>query len=229
MSVELLEIRGCDYADFDSSLSYSAELWREATGRKNLRNRKDWEFVTMVNFALLHAGQLKRVLDAACGTEPLVDWLASVSDEVIAADKWEPAYLRAAGIELESFLSHWQLLPNVKPVVMDSMRLDYLDNIFDASFCVSSIEHFGPEDGWHDGAFVAVSEMIRVTKPGGLIAFSTEVNPTAETDTWYFTAGGLARFLEHLTGGPPSRKYETPDGNDNKEGVYPVAIALKKL
>ena len=55
----------------------------------------------------------------------------------------------------------------------DSLDLPFADNSFDVSFSISSLEHM-PDP------VKAIDEMVRVTKPGGLITFTMDV---ADSDT----------------------------------------------
>ena len=54
---------------------------------------------------------------------------------------------------------------------MDALDLRYEDGSFDAVYSLSSIEHFGGLDGVRR----ALAEQHRVVKPGGIVAFTTEV------------------------------------------------------
>lgn len=229
MSVKLLETRSCDFADYEGVLRETAMNWRMVTGRQDLTNRKDWEFVTMADFARQYNQSATRALDTACGRESLVNWLAAGFETVIATDLWEPAYLKAAGIELEGFLKFWRHLPNVFPMQADSTRLPFNDNFFDATFCVSSIEHIGREDGSHEGAERALREQIRVTKPGGLIAWSTEMLVSPGQDKWYFTKGGLESFVRRFTGQECQIAKMPASGAAEGEPICPVAFAMRKL
>jgi len=229
MKVELLEERLCNYADYTGRLADVAADWRKVTSRNDLTNRKDWEFVTMEDFRRKYAEPTPElVLDAACGREPLVKMLAENCIDVIATDLWEPAYLKAANIRIQDFIGAWGD-ENIHPMVMDSMHLQFNDNTFDASFSVSSVEHMGPEDGRHLGALLAVNELIRVTKPGGLIAFSTEFHPTEPTGSWFFSAKELKEFIACLTKREHNFDLSVYDGGDEKYGIYPIAFALRKM
>jgi ubiquinone/menaquinone biosynthesis C-methylase UbiE len=53
---------------------------------------------------------------------------------------------------------------------MNALDLRFEPETFDAVFCLSSIEHFGGEEA----ARHALAEMDRVTKPGGVVAITTE-------------------------------------------------------
>lgn len=54
---------------------------------------------------------------------------------------------------------------------MDALDLRYEDETFDAVYSLSSIEHFGGLDGVRR----ALDEQRRVVRPGGVVAFTTEV------------------------------------------------------
>ena len=52
----------------------------------------------------------------------------------------------------------------------DSLHLPFEDGSFDVSYSISSLEHM-PDP------LQAISEMVRVTRPGGLITFTMDVAP----------------------------------------------------
>jgi SAM-dependent methyltransferase len=54
---------------------------------------------------------------------------------------------------------------------MNALKLEFPDNTFDFVFSFSSIEHFGG----HYGAVLAIQEIARVLKPGGVAAIATEM------------------------------------------------------
>ena len=230
MALEILEVCSCNFADYTTRLPELVIDWQQQTGRTDINNRKDWEFITMAYYHQKYAINAKRVLDTACGRESLVNWLASRCETVIATDYWEPNYLKAAEITLEDFLTFWRHLPNVYPMLMDTMRLQFHDNVFDATYCVSSIEHFGPEDGQHEGGLRAVREMERVTRVGGLVSFSTEVvNNEQVTDKWFFSKGGLQRFINKLANQVlPPFQYDMIDGAAEGLPLHPVVVIARK-
>ncbi len=59
----------------------------------------------------------------------------------------------------------------VKGEEADLVNLQYADNYFDKVMCISVIEHV-PDDR------KAMSEMLRVVRPGGFVLLTTEYNPT---------------------------------------------------
>jgi hypothetical protein len=88
--LELLEVRGCSYADYANHLAHTLAAWRTVPGCIDVMNRKGWEFVTMAYFGreyAKHEGEpMGRVLDAACGRESLVNFLSMAATTVIATD-----------------------------------------------------------------------------------------------------------------------------------------------
>jgi SAM-dependent methyltransferase len=55
----------------------------------------------------------------------------------------------------------------VRSVCRDGRALSYADNSFDAAYSVSVLEHIP-----HDGDHVAVGELLRVVKPGGVVVIT---------------------------------------------------------
>jgi SAM-dependent methyltransferase len=70
---------------------------------------------------------------------------------------------------------------------MDALDLRFDDDTFDFVFSFSSIEHFGG----HAGAVLAMQEIARVLKPGGVAAIATEVILQGPEHPEFFMPGEL--------------------------------------
>ena len=71
---------------------------------------------------------------------------------------------------------------------MDALDLEYDDNTFDFVFTFSSIEHFGG----HPGAVLAMQEIARVLKPGGVAVIATELILAGPDHHEFFKADDIA-------------------------------------
>jgi len=73
----------------------------------------------------------------------------------------------------------------------DILSHDYPDHFFDITICTSVIEHIWPKD------IHAMSEIVRVTKPGGTIALSTGMSEANQRigGAFYYN---LTTFMERL-------------------------------
>jgi ubiquinone/menaquinone biosynthesis C-methylase UbiE len=104
-----------------------------------------------------HLNSHDRLLDIGCGPGTIsADFARRVAD-VVALDISDDVVAKAAA-HIESLG-----LNNVEVSVGDTYALDYADNTFDITHAHQMLQHLTrPVD--------ALSEMIRVTKPGGLVA-----------------------------------------------------------
>ena len=95
-----------------------------------------------------------KVLDAGCGTGVVASRLADDGYEVTGLDP-------SAGM-----LEHLkQRDPRVETVQGSATSLPFEDGTFDLSFCVAVMHHIAEADSVH----TALGEMVRVTRPGGLV------------------------------------------------------------
>ncbi|MCT0229489.1 class I SAM-dependent methyltransferase [Synechococcus sp. CS-1324] len=111
------------------------------------------------------------LFDNACGVNATAYLLATAGHQLIGTDLGEQA--SAEGDLPSDAWSH----PDLDAVAgslhfqpADSLNLPFPDHHFDASYSISSLEHM-PDP------VQAVREMIRVTRPGGLITFTMDVAP----------------------------------------------------
>jgi len=95
-----------------------------------------------------------RILDAGGGPGPLQYLLSMLNMEVVNVDI-NKDYLD----EVEQLKEVFEEFRNIKTVIGDFNQLDYPDNYFDATVCVSAVEH-----GGHDRIVDAVNEFRRVTR-----------------------------------------------------------------
>jgi SAM-dependent methyltransferase len=168
----------CELEDFaDPDLRrYKSELVPEH--ERDRVHRKYWEVAQSAR-ALLELGGLNDradVLGVAAGVETTTFWLTRHARRVFATDR----YLEQAGWEVEApqsmltspgqhAVGEWH--PRRLVVQhMDARELQYEDASFDAVYSSGSIEHFGD----YSDLGLALAEMVRVLKPGGIATLSSE-------------------------------------------------------
>lgn len=87
-----------------------------------------------------------------------------------------------------------QINPNIKSKVGDAEDLDYLDNYFDCTYCFHSTWYFPDLNK-------AIDEMLRVTRPGGLVMFDIQNRNNKEIDSCYqkqlSESKGLRRIIRY--------------------------------
>jgi SAM-dependent methyltransferase len=121
--------------------------------------------------AELAAGPPVRVLDVGCGVKPYYPFFAGVASEYLGVDVVEnPAA---------------ELLGPVEALPVETAS-------FDVVLCTQVLEHC-------DDPRTAVSELARVTRPGGRVLASThgvQVYHPSPADYWRWTHEGLRRLFE---------------------------------
>jgi SAM-dependent methyltransferase len=143
-------------------------------------HRKSYEW-TQLLFGLgrLDAlGEDAAVLSVGAGHECVLYWLANHAGRVVATDqyegRWQSDGAREGDAEVlsrpEDFAPFPYRTDRLRFERMDGRRLDFPDATFSVAYSLSSIEHFGG----FDGARVALEEMDRVVRPGGVVAVATE-------------------------------------------------------
>jgi SAM-dependent methyltransferase len=143
-------------------------------------HRKAYEFGQLL-FGLTRLGLVRddvRVLSVGAGHEPVLYWLANHVRSVIATDMyggvWQAEGAREGDEAVLDDPHHFAPFPyregRLVFMKMDGRRLAFSADTFDVVYSLSSIEHFGG----FDGARMAVADMTRVLKPGGVMALATE-------------------------------------------------------
>lgn len=101
--------------------------------------------------------------------------LSPLVDSVLVTDSYDWAERRFVNVDGRNLATDWEnaiyQLGNLSVEMADVQELPYPDNSFDKVVCISTIEHV-PDDR------KAITEMMRVLKPGGLLLITTEYNPT---------------------------------------------------
>jgi ubiquinone/menaquinone biosynthesis C-methylase UbiE len=122
-----------------------------------------WEFPTVLNALIKHHQNtpVSQVMESGSGITQVPFWLANFGINVTGVDlqenlkqSWEKITTSAGKAEF---------------IQGDMLNLPFENNSFDASYSISALEHTG-------NAFQGVSEMIRVTKPKGLIVLTMDID-----------------------------------------------------
>jgi SAM-dependent methyltransferase len=143
-------------------------------------HRKSYEW-TQLLFGLSRLGRVNEqtsVLSVGAGHECVLYWLANHVGRVVATDTYEARWREVGAREgdeavldrPESFAPFPYRQDRLSFHRMDGRQLDFADGEFDVVYSLSSIEHFGA----FDGARIAMREMARVLKPGGVLVVATE-------------------------------------------------------
>ncbi|MBI4283592.1 MAG: class I SAM-dependent methyltransferase [Chloroflexi bacterium] len=96
------------------------------------------------------------------------------------ADFFQKAGYSVSGIDISPDLIEKcrQLNPNIKCQVGDAEKLDYTDDYFDVTYCFHSTWYF-------PNLNQVIDEMLRVTRPGGIVIFDIENLNNEEIDRAY--------------------------------------------
>jgi SAM-dependent methyltransferase len=144
--------------------------------------RKGWEW-TQALWGLERLGMIQphhRALGVGAGRECVIFWLGDHLQEVVATDLYgNETWSTMGGQEADAAVLEDPQAFCPRPIrkkaiefrTMDGTDLShYPDRVFDFSWSLSSIEHFGS----HSRAGDAVREMARVVRRGGILAIATE-------------------------------------------------------
>ena len=147
----------------------------------------------------------KLVLEVGSGPGDLSEEIRGRGGKVVAADRsWEEIHCRQRSLE--------------SVAIADGCLLPICDNTFDLVCSSNVLEHVPTPSSM-------VSEMIRVTRPGGIIYFNytTWLSPFGghETSPWHFFGGKWA--AEHYT-----RKNGHPPKNFYGESLFPMGVRTFK-
>jgi len=168
--------------------------------------RKTYEWTHCIyGLALLDALRPDaRAPGVGAGHEPVIFWLADQIGHVTATDlygnkTWENSPGAEGSARVLDAPEQYCARPFKREKITfqsaDGTKLPFADETFDVCWSLSSIEHFGG----HEAAAVAVREMARVTKPGGIVCVASEVLLRHDKDhAEFFTR---RQFLKHVLRG----------------------------
>jgi SAM-dependent methyltransferase len=171
---------------------------------RHMEHRKHWEFAQVLNglSSLGVLGSEAMVLSVAAGNEEVAFDLTNDVRWVFATDIYGNGPFAALEADLTILRDPDAVARcayNRRRLVvqyMDALDLRFEDATFDVVYSLSSIEHFGGLAG----ASRALREQCRVTKPGGVVAFTTEVvvNGSAPFDEGHLMLSTPEQILELL-------------------------------
>jgi len=186
---QALDVESSAWSQLVTTLSNDSQRWRsEGFGGWEQHWSRVWEFPWMHEAILAYTRQVgpgAKVLESGSGTTLVPVWLASQGMNVTGIDlSGTPAPRWAAMNKVISETGSGSLTFQKG----DMLRLDFADNSFDVAFSLSALEHT-------TSPFDAVLEMLRVVRPGGLIAITCDV---AVTGTHGLSQAELNRIQDVL-------------------------------
>jgi SAM-dependent methyltransferase len=171
------------------------------------RKRFEW---TQCVFGLERLGMLgpsARVLGVGAGHERVLFYLANRSAVTVATDLYSGAFTGGPAAEADpEFLTdpdRYAPFPykrdHLRVMQADGCNLPFAAGSFDVVYSLSSIEHFGG----HEAATVAMREMARVLRPGGVACVATELVLAGGPHPEFFTLDELQHHVIDESGMVP--------------------------
>jgi SAM-dependent methyltransferase len=127
---------------------------------------RQWEYPYILAQVARHCSchPASAACDNACGDAAIAYLLASAGLDITGTDLNEQLSTAWSHPDTETLSGGMRFQP------ADSHALPFDNARFDVSYCISSLEHMRDP-------VQAINEMIRVTKPGGLVTFTMDVAP----------------------------------------------------
>ena len=178
-------------------------------------HRKTYE-ITQTVYGLRMLGALQGgedILGVGVGHEFLVYWLSNNAASITGTDLYKGDWTSKNAMEgdpsvLDDPDNYAPVFPYEKDRMsflrMDGRRLEFEDDSFHHIYSLSSIEHFGG----NQGTAKAMAEMGRVLKPGGYACIATEMVLNGKRHKEYFLPGELA---EHVVAASGLRLIQAPE------------------
>jgi SAM-dependent methyltransferase len=194
----------CDLADWKGSDFASLSSAIMGTDPEHLfYHRKLWEFTRLVQ-ALQAMGIYTPNaigLSVAAGHERVLYYLARHLHKVVATDVYGDSAFSQNEANSQVLASGDGYAPydypkeHLKFLYMNALQLDFPAGLFDFAFCLSSIEHFGGVRN----ASLAIREMARVVRPGGLVFVTTDCSLNGNVTNEVFSRKEIERLLAENT------------------------------
>lgn len=151
-------------------------------------HRKSWEYAMCIH-GFDRLGAIKpesHCLGVAAGYERPLFYYANRCARMVATDLYNCPENEGKP-EMLTNPQHFAPFPyredHLEVYAMDATELAFPDESFDATFSLSSIEHFGSREN----SKRSMREMYRVLKPGGFACIATELILNGATHPEYFT------------------------------------------
>ena len=160
-------------------------------------------------------GPQATVLGVGAGHERVLFYLANRSAMTVATDLYTGAFTDSPAAEADPDFARdperYAPFPfrrdHLAVLRADGTRLPFQANAFDAVYSLSSIEHFGG----HAAAGLAMREMARVLKPGGIACVATELVLAGGEHPEFFTPQALQEHVVEASGlVPVERLHQAP-------------------
>lgn len=120
-----------------------------------------WEFPVVTSAVLQNTKAGDRILESGSGITPVPFWLANFGLNIVGVDLEQALVPR--------WLSVTTKRGSASLTIGDMLNIPFGDDQFAASYSISAIEHTG-------NAPKAVSEMIRVVRPAGVVTFTMDID-----------------------------------------------------
>jgi SAM-dependent methyltransferase len=190
----------CDITDWQDPKfqQIASELMHAEAGAAPL-HRKVWEF-TRVIWALQEQGVWHDQaigLSVAGGQERFLFFAANHILRMVSTDIYGFGDFAKREADEAFLLNPTRFAPfpfraeNLRVARMNALALSFPDGVFDFAVSFSSIEHFG---GLQQ-AVAALRQMARVTRPGGVIAFTTDCSLNGFTTNEVFTQRQMSELV----------------------------------
>ena len=177
-------------------------------------HRKSWEFAVCISGfdALLPPRREYKGFSTGAGFERPLYHYANVVSEMHATDLYDLSHPDGQPPMMDNpgqFAPFPYRESHLFVHRMDARELTFNDDHFDFGFTLSSIEHFGTREDQQR----AFSEMIRVTKPGGVLCIVTELILNNASHSEYFRPEELSEVFFNdprvrLVGGEPDLRVQ---------------------
>lgn len=170
-------------------------------------------------------------------------WLTQFVDKIYISDyfeEWGKGTEHDLG-QIDYWKNIWvNAAPNPEKMQIETqnmLKLNYPDNFFDIVVCTSVIEHLYNQSNWQ-GDIIAIKEIVRICKPGGIILLSTDMSPKESkwvSGTFYYNQKDLFERLINNSGcelrGDFDFDFNNPENDALTEhnGFSPVSSVLFSL